>query len=215
MDPKLSKIGDTAKLDGSVGSGSSSSGASVSSGIGATLAARMKSMKDKNAKAALAGVKVDSKIKAANDIMNSMGSKYGNSSSGNSAASMGASSASGGKAFGFGDGTGASTSGDKTNEIGNGSVGAAQNTQNGYGQNGFGNSSVSSTNSDENAANDGTGMNDDEKNKLLTAVQNNKDQFQPNEEDGIFKVVSKAYVRNLDRILIRKKKIEPEASNLK
>jgi hypothetical protein len=27
--------------------------------------------------------------------------------------------------------------------------------------------------------------------------------------------VSKAYVRNLDRILIRKKKIEPEASNLK
>jgi hypothetical protein len=58
-------------------------------------------------------------------------------------------------------------------------------------------------------------MNDDEKNKLLSTVQDNKDQFQPNEEDGIFKVVSKAYVRNLDRILIRKKKIEPEASNLK
>jgi len=211
----LSKIADSSNFGNVTGSGLTSDAASVSGGVGANLAARLNYMKDKNKKASLAGVNVESKIKAVNDLMKSMGSKYGNSSFGNSMASMGASSASGGKAFGFGDGTGASTSGDKTNEIGNASVGATQNTQNGNGQYGLGNSSVSSTNSDENAANDGTGMNDDEKDKLLTEVQNNKDQFQPNEEDGIFKVVSKAYVRNLDRILIRKKKIEAENSNLK
>jgi hypothetical protein len=175
----------------------------------------MKSMKDKNTKAALAGVKVDSKIKAANDIMNSMGSKYAKSSEGTSTSNTGASSANGGKAFSFGDGTGASTSGENTNDIGKGSVGASQNTQNGNGQYGIGSSTQSTSSSDEEVADDGTGMNDDEKEKLLTTVENNKDKFRPNEEDGIFKVVSKAYVRNLDRILIRKKKIEPELSNLK
>jgi hypothetical protein len=211
----LSKISDSAKFDGSIGTSSNSEGASVSSGLGATLAVRMKSMKDKNTKAALAGVKVDSKIKAANDIMNSMGSKYAKSSEGTSTSNTGASSANGGKAFSFGDGTGASTSGENTNDIGKGSVGASQNTQNGNGQYGIGSSTQSTSSSDEEVADDGTGMNDDEKEKLLTTVENNKDKFRPNEEDGIFKVVSKAYVRNLDRILIRKKKIEPELSNLK
>jgi len=163
-------------------------------------------------------VKVDSKIKAANDIMNSMGSKYSSSSgNANSLAGTGASSASGGKAFGFGDGTGASNS-DSTNGSKDAStVGASgsQHSQTGSGSHQFGNSNDNSSSSSDEVVNDQTGMNDDEKEKLLTTVQDNKEQFQPNEEDGIFKLVSKAYVRNLDRILIRKKKIEPDGSALK
>lgn len=205
----LSKISDSAKFDGSSNINASSEGAQVSSGLGASLAARMTYMKDKNKKAALAGVNVESKVKAANSMMNSMGSKYGKSAGPSSSlAGSGVGTASSTKGFGFGAGPG-SESGQDNKDSTSGANGVSKiNSANGSYQVGDANRDSSSGGGEE-SLDDGTGMSDDEKEKLLTTVETNKEQFQPNEEDGIFKLVSKAYVRNLDRILVRKKKIEP------
>ncbi len=53
---------------------------------------------------------------------------------------------------------------------------------------------------------DGSGMSDEEKDVIAANVDRNKSDFKANEGDSLFKVVSKTYIRNLDRILTRKKK---------
>lgn len=53
-----------------------------------------------------------------------------------------------------------------------------------------------------------SGLSDDEREKLLSEAEKNRRDYLGNEDDGIFKKVSKAYVRNLDKVLIRKKKEE-------
>ncbi len=53
---------------------------------------------------------------------------------------------------------------------------------------------------------DPTGMSDEEKDRLLANYQRTKSQYDPKEDDSLFKVVSKAYVRNLEKVLTKKKK---------
>ena len=189
-------------MGNATGSGLSSDAASVNAGIGANLAARLRYMKDKNNKAALAGVNVESKITAANDLMKSMGSKYSGGASGSSSSVASTNSS-----------PNLMNSDLKDSKSNENPVTPVNQTNNDFQQ--FNNSQITTSSSNQEQTSDSTGLNDDDKEKLLVIVQNNKEQFQPNEEDGIFKVVSKAYVRNLDRILIRKKKIETENSNLK
>jgi hypothetical protein len=55
---------------------------------------------------------------------------------------------------------------------------------------------------------DPTGMSDEEKDVLMANYERNKSEYKSNEDDGIFKIVSKAYVRNLEKVLTKKKRIE-------
>ena len=67
---------------------------------------------------------------------------------------------------------------------------------------GLGNIASSETRSDP------TGMSDEEKDIIAANYDRNKSDYRPNEDDSLFKVVSKTYVRNLEKILTRKKKLE-------
>ena len=72
---------------------------------------------------------------------------------------------------------------------------------------GLGSSSSSDNSSDP------TGMSDEEKDMMAANYDRNKSDYMPNEDDSLFKVVSKTYVRNLDKILSRKKKLDEDAGN--
>ncbi len=52
---------------------------------------------------------------------------------------------------------------------------------------------------------DSTGLSGEEKNHMLDTVDKNASKFNPDEFDSLFDVVSKAYARNLEKILNRKK----------
>ncbi len=52
---------------------------------------------------------------------------------------------------------------------------------------------------------DSTGLSGEEKNHMLDTVDQNASKFKPDEFDSLFDVVSKAYARNLEKILNRKK----------
>jgi hypothetical protein len=54
-------------------------------------------------------------------------------------------------------------------------------------------------------AGDSSGMTDAQKNAMFDEYNKNKKDYESSEDDTIFKTVSKAYVRNLDKILIKKK----------
>jgi hypothetical protein len=49
---------------------------------------------------------------------------------------------------------------------------------------------------------------------MMSNIDRNKNAFKSNEDDTLFSVVSKTYMRNLDKILTRKKKIDEEANAL-
>ncbi|MFA5584278.1 MAG: hypothetical protein WDA09_08680, partial [Bacteriovoracaceae bacterium] len=55
---------------------------------------------------------------------------------------------------------------------------------------------------------DPTGMSEDEKNVMMANYERTKGRYRPQETDSLFDVVSKAYVRNLDKVLTRRKKID-------
>lgn len=65
---------------------------------------------------------------------------------------------------------------------------------------------------DANGANgayeDPTGMSDHEKNIMMSNLERTKGRYKPEDTDSLFEVVSKAYVRNLEKILTRRKKID-------
>ncbi|HXH30173.1 MAG TPA: hypothetical protein VNJ01_05120 [Bacteriovoracaceae bacterium] len=52
---------------------------------------------------------------------------------------------------------------------------------------------------------DPTGMSDEEKDLLMANYERTQRDYNASEEDGLFKIVSKAYVRNLGRVLTKKK----------
>ena len=60
---------------------------------------------------------------------------------------------------------------------------------------------------------DATGMSDEEKDTLAANYDRTKNKYQTNEEDSLFQVVSKTYVRNLDKILTRKKKLDENSAS--
>jgi len=49
------------------------------------------------------------------------------------------------------------------------------------------------------------GMNDEEKDIVLANYERTKSEYKEDSSDGLFERISKAYVRNLDRILVKKK----------
>lgn len=225
----LNKLGTGSMMDNIASSGSSSSRAGVSASESAFLAARKDAMVKANSKASGAGINVAAKEKAVMDSINKLA--RGGSGAGSGASGAGASGFKGSSSFGFGDGTGkAAVSGDDAsgegadankaagiNGAGEIGIGGAANAGAGAGADGFaGIAAGSGSGADDGAgagatagATDGTGLSDADKDKLMSEYERNKRDYEGSEEDGIFSKVSKAYVRNLDKVLIKKKKIEP------
>lgn len=56
-----------------------------------------------------------------------------------------------------------------------------------------------------------TGLTEAEKDLMATDYAQNKNEYLSNNNDSLFQVLSKTYVRNLDKILVRKKKVIEEA----
>jgi hypothetical protein len=76
----------------------------------------------------------------------------------------------------------------------------------GYGSNsGYGSGSGDGSSSADTG--DASGLSDAQKKAMFDEYERNKKDYQGNEDDTLFKTVSKAYVRNLDKIL-KKKKVE-------
>lgn len=226
----LRKLNDVANLDG-IGTGSvSSNRAGIGSSEQAFLSARKDAMKNANSKAAAKGVNVAKKEKAIKDIMNSMrktargGSGSSGSGSGSSRGGFGGDINAGSAALGkdlkgageMGDGQVGTGEGVKGDKVGDGSAGqAAAGAGNGLAgiDSGYGSGSGSGDGSGDAAGagaggKDGTGLTDAEKDKMMSEYERNKRDYEGNEEDGLFGKVSKAYVRNLDKVLIKKKKLD-------
>ena len=68
--------------------------------------------------------------------------------------------------------------------------------------------SLSIPSSDLGLTTDATGLTVAEQNSLTTDYENNKGAYLSTEKDSLFQVLSKTYIRNLDRILVRKKTLE-------
>lgn len=214
VDSSLNKLGNSSLMDNVATSGLSSSRGGVSASESAFLASRKDAMVKANTKASASGVDVAAKEKAVMDSINAL-----------ARGGSGASGARSSSAFGFGGGTGkASVSGDTASKnevdgdkaVGTGpgtiGVGGAAAAGSGLGNlSGLGGAAGSGDDASggAGASSDGTGLSDGEKERLMSEYERNKDDYQGSEEDGIFSKVSKAYVRNLEKVLTKKKKIEP------
>lgn len=214
--------------DNIASTGSNTGAGSVNSTGSANFAANIKAMNEANKKN-MSSAELEQKSK---DVMDSIKSIGGSSSS--SMASLGSgiggttSSAMGGMSGGAklgddlkgeadkkdgsgkGEGLGAATSGSAAgaNTAGAGS-GIAGGFANGMSGITSGSSSgLGSADASEGASSyqDPTGMSDEEKDRLMANYERTKSQYSPNENDSLFKVVSKAYVRNLEKVLTKKKK---------
>lgn len=221
----LKKLSDVSNLDG-IGGGNLSSGkASVGSAEQAFLSARKDALSKANSKAAKAGVNVAKKEKAVKDIINSMnkkaftagasaGSGPGSRGSGSGSDAMNAGKAGLGgdlKGAGTGEGeigTGTGVSGTK---VGDGTSADGMNPLAGFdagaGSGASADVAGAGAGAGEGSGKDGTGLSDAEKEKLMSAYEKNKRDYEGTEEDGLFGKVSKAYVRNLDKVLNKKKKL--------
>lgn len=211
-----------------VSNGSSGGSGEVDSAAGA-LAARNKTIADANASAEAAGHSLAKDSVAIMDSMNggktSSGAGAGGAanSSGSGSNSNASSGAAGNKATldgedaansksagaqgvsagakgGSGVGSGAAGAGSIPGVIGGAGVGSASGA-------GAGADAASG------AREDATGMSDEEKDRLAANYDRTKTKYQPTEEDSLFQVVSKTYVRNLDKILTRKKKLDENSAS--
>jgi hypothetical protein len=225
----LKKLSDVSNLDG-VGGGNLSSGkANIGTAEQAFLSARKDSMLKANSKASSSGVNVAKKEKAVKDIINSMKNKSLSSSgaAGSGPGSRGSSFGSGNinpgaaalgkdlKGAGAGEGEIGTGVGVNGNKVGDGTAGdgatAGANPLAGL-DTGSGSSAGNGSDgaggvAGANAATDGTGLSDAEKEKLMSDYEKNRKDYEGTEEDGLFGKVSKAYVRNLEKVLVKKKKL--------
>lgn len=234
----LSKLADGTILDNVLTPGTTSSRAGVGDSASAFLASRGKNMKDANKKASALGVDVKSKEKAVKDSINALAKKSGSAlgSSSGIAGAGGSSRGSGfgatdpgASAVGKGEigegsaGTGEGVNGGKgviglnSSGAGDGSgkdvlagVDSGSGSGAGYDANGANgaNGGDGANGANDPNARDGMGLTDAEREKMLSEAERNKQDYKGTEDDGLFGKVSKAYVRNLDKILIKKKKID-------
>lgn len=230
-DTNMSSLNDSTKLDNVGGIGSTSVDSASVDGAGGTnfFAIRSANMKKANQIASSKGVNVAGKDKAAKGIQSSIakssgsGSMIGGSSIntargafgfggvGDSSVSKSALDGSSGPTgegvkgsgeIGMGDKTGAGADGKGANgeplvndPYGSGAYGANGGADGAGGANGaFGKN--------------GSGLSEEEQNRLLSEAERNKKDYNGSDDDGLFKKVSKAYVRNLDKVLIKKKKVD-------
>lgn len=199
---------------------------SVSSTSQGSAAVRSLKLKDANKKAASKGAnlaKKEKNAKLASSILGKQltptgaagvragagGSSFGNSNSlgtNNDSLSKSASGGSGNKDH--------SDDGKEKSEVGNKVDTADLLKKMGFGggtsrYDSSSSTSIGSSNS-SGSGKDATGLSDEEKDVMMANYERNKNDYNPDEEDGLFKVVSKAYVRNLEKILTKKKKEIPE-----
>lgn len=196
--------------------GSDKGGASggLSSASASMFALRADALDRANKKAKAAGVNLEKKEKAVKEILRSM--------KGPSQGSFGAGSlASGSRSSSFGlDSLGEAKLGPDrskgemdaaSSEKSSSDAGATSNSLvninplSGVGQ-GYG--TQSATSESESTSKDLTGLSDSDKDRLMSEYEKNKSEYEGAEDDGIFQKVSKAYVRNLDKVLTKKKKID-------
>ena len=195
-------------LKGAKGSAGASIGSSTS-GAAITSAAR-KSLADLKSKNELA-IKKGLDVKKAKESFDKIIAK-GNSGSGLSGSSNG-----GSNNAGFGktslpslvnelkDDSSLTPTGEKVggSEGVNGSAGPLTNQENYFGGQQSGNRYGTTS-----GASDGTGLSEEEKDVMMANLDRTKNQYSSNENDGLFNILSKAYTRNLDKVLIRKKQIK-------
>lgn len=194
-------------------------GATISNGA---LASRMKAMTDANAKAVAKGVDLAAKEKDLFANMKNAGLMTG----AGGASAMGGNS--GGAASSGSTGTKATLDAEDTGEgkdananLGKGipsgaTDGGGQNAGAGAGMaaTGSGSGNDSGAGIDAGAAGgDGSGMSDEDKDRMAANYDRTKGEYKPNEDDSLFQVLSKTYVRNLDKILTRKKKLDEDAAS--
>ena len=97
------------------------------------------------------------------------------------------------------------------NTAGSGNGNGLSESEMGLGANGRGMNAGSNSGSgsgDGTDGKDGTGLSDSEKERMMSGYEKNRRDYEGAEDDNLFSKVSKAYVRNLDKVLIRKKKLE-------
>ncbi|MFY7994241.1 MAG: hypothetical protein ACOVP4_13170 [Bacteriovoracaceae bacterium] len=209
--------------DNIASSGANIGSGSINSTASANFAANLKKMTDANKKN-MSSADFNQKSK---DVMDSIKSVAG-SAGASSTASLGSGIGNGSSALGGMSGAGAAKLGDdlkgeadkKDGSAKADGIATAETKASGSGPGiagGFGNgmSGITSGSSSGMASadvsgtgayQDPTGMSDEEKDRLMANYERTKSQYNPNENDSLFKVVSKAYVRNLEKVLTKKKK---------
>lgn len=223
----------TGKSDKSVSDSSSGSG-SMGSGSLANNAmnTRIKQMKEANSKAAASGVDVAGKEKELKQQIAAYSGGAAQNMNGAGAGAGAGQNANGSTASRSGlftsgsDSANVSTTDDmsKSGSTSNAASGAGANGA-GAGLNGqaaglgykggfsgnvdpYGKSSSSDSSAAGKSYTDPTGMSDEEKDVMMANYDRNRSKYETKEDDGLFKVISKAYVRSLDKVLTKKKKIE-------
>lgn len=221
---------------GSGSSSSFGKGSSLSDQTLASFANRKNEMMKKNSLASSKGLKINSPKKDYADTVASMkdGDALSGSGKGGNSSGAGGGATSG---FGMsstrhtthsssidemsgseslGSENSATATGDADGSAGAmtaGSIGAGTNTGvglgGGYTAGGVANGSGDSTAGDAvSGLTDQTGLSEEEKNQMMAVYERTKHRYDSDGEDGIFEKVSKAYVRNLEKVLIRKKSID-------
>ncbi len=208
-------------------SGDSSAGSTgVSSANSNALAARMKEMEGVNKASIAKNPKLAEKEKEIQDSLKASGLLTGGGAAvGDSSASgADASGTTAGVAAGSTSGTqatigdkedtaksdGSATSGSGSGVAGSGlsSIGAPGSASGELGGIYGGMGSGAESESEAETRQDPTGMSDEEKDVLAANYERQRSSYETKEEDSLFQAVSKTYVRNLDKILTRKKRLE-------
>lgn len=209
-----------ANKDGTAGANNSGA-ADLDNTSASALASRTKALQDANAKARAKGIDVDKMDKELreelkkSDLLTStgMGSRGGSVAGGSSNSSLGSGTDGKKATLGEGASTSAQTGKGADAKSGAAASGAAAATA-GAGSGSL--SSAFSSSSDDGAGKehqDPTGMSDEEKDVMAANYDRTKSKYETKEDDTLFQVLSKTYVRNLDKILTRKKKLDEGAAS--
>jgi hypothetical protein len=222
----LTTLKEGALFDSIVGTSGSSDKAGIGKTGSAFLAQREDALRRANAQAKAKGVNIANKEKAVKEVVDSLTGNKGAASS-NADGSLSSSGNSNNSIFGKGSAGEASVSDSlpgsgsnvpqgisgnageiDPNKVASGTEGLDSGSLNGIGS-GYGNGRDEGSNGAGGLnGKDSTGLSDADKERMLSEYERNKKDYTGKEEDGLFNRVSKAYVRNLEKVLTRKKKID-------
>ena len=204
---KGSGLKDTQDNQSGVGS------ATMADGSRTAMATRIKAMQDANAKATSSGIDVSARDALLREALASTPLSPGGSDSQRSSGTSGQSStldSSGANPKDLRkDAANAEKNSDAKSQSASGIKALSSSGGNGGIVGGLG--SGANDSQEEGAKGDGTGMSDEEKDVMSSNYERNKSDYKTKEDDSLFQVLSKTYVRSLDKILTRKKKIDEDA----
>lgn len=211
-----------AMKDGMSGKNGAGSGSVGSANVGSgALASRVKAMEDANAKAMARGVDLKAK---AEELQNNM-AKAGLMSGGGGAMAARAGSGAAGGAGSGGSGHTATLDSEKEMDASKNAQGANAGKGMGAGGadaaalngvvagSGAGYDAGAAAGAGAGAVGDASGMSDEEKDRMSANYDRTKSDYKTKDDDTLFQVLSKTYVRNLDKLLTRKKKLEEDAAS--